>query len=59
MQGLNSVEAMRMFGIVADHIAAKPDRKSVSERVMDLVHALHTGGFIIVPAKATGDFVGD
>jgi hypothetical protein len=60
MQGLNSVEAMRMFGIIADHIGAKPERKSISERVMDCVDALHEAGFIIVPNKAAaGELIGD
>jgi hypothetical protein len=60
MQSLNSIEAMRMFGVVADHIGAKPDRKSISERVMDFVDALHESGFIIVPNRAPGaDLLGD
>jgi hypothetical protein len=49
MEGLNSVEALRMFGIIGDAIAAKPDRRSISERVMDMVHELHSSGFVIVP----------
>jgi hypothetical protein len=51
MNGLNSVEAMRMFGIIADAIGAKPDRKSISERVMDMVDNLHEAGFVIVPHR--------
>jgi hypothetical protein len=54
MSALNSVEAMRMFGIVADQISAKPDRKSISDRVMEFVDALHRGGFVIMPAKSEG-----
>jgi hypothetical protein len=56
MADLNSVEAMRMFGIIAETIGAKPDRKSISERVMDFVDALHEGGFVIVPSK---EFAGE
>lgn len=47
--GVTSVQAMRMFGVIADHLSAKPDRKGVSERVMDMVDGLHEAGFIIVP----------
>jgi hypothetical protein len=46
---LNSVEAMRMFSIIATVLEAKPERRSLSERVMDFVAALHAGGFLIVP----------
>jgi hypothetical protein len=49
--GVTSVEAMRMFGIIADHLSAKPDRKGISERVMELVDGLHVGGFVIVPTS--------
>lgn len=51
MNGLNSIEAMRMFGILADALGAKPDRRSISERVMEMVDALHTSGFVITPAR--------
>ena len=50
MEGLNSVEAMRMFGVLADALGAKPERKSISERVMEMVDELHEQGFVIVPA---------
>lgn len=56
--GLSSIEAMRMFGILADAISAKPERKSVSERVLDLVDSLHTAGFVIEPLKEPADLVG-
>lgn len=49
--GMNSAEAMRMFGIIADAIGSKPERKSISERVMDFVDSLHGAGFVIVPDK--------
>lgn len=51
MNGLNSVEAMRMFGVIADALGSKPDRKSISERVMDMVDNLHEAGFVIVPHR--------
>jgi len=54
METLNSFDALRMFGVLAEHIAAKPDRKSVPERVMDCVDALHLAGFIIVPRETVG-----
>jgi hypothetical protein len=54
METLNSIEALRMFGILAEHISAKPDRKSVPERVMECVDALHGAGFVIVP-RAVAD----
>lgn len=50
MSALNSVEAMRMFGVIADQLGAKPERKSISERVMEMVNELHTAGFVIVPS---------
>lgn len=59
MSELNSVEAMRMFGIVANHIGAKPDRKSISDRVMDFVGDLHDGGFVIVPSRDVSAAAGE
>lgn len=57
MSALNSVEALRMFAVFADALAAKPDRKSVTERVMDMVDSLHTAGFAIVPNR--DEFLGE
>lgn len=48
MNELNSVEALRMFSILADTIDRKRDRKSVSERVMEMVAELHENGFAVV-----------
>jgi hypothetical protein len=55
MDGLNSYEAMRMFAILGEHIGAKPEKRSVPERVNDLVEALHASGFVIVPHKKERD----
>lgn len=52
MSDLDSRQAMLMFGILGDALGAKPDRKSISERVFELVDSLHEHGFIIVPRPA-------
>jgi hypothetical protein len=48
MNELNSKDALRMFAVLADAIDRKRDRKSVSERVMEMVAELHEQGFALV-----------
>lgn len=48
---LNSMQAMQMFKVLNDALSAKPDRRSIIERVMEMVDELHTAGFQIVPIE--------
>jgi predicted amino acid dehydrogenase len=56
---LTSTEAMRMFGVFADAFAAKPDRRSVTERVMEMIAELHEQGFEVVRVGAPQPTVGE
>jgi hypothetical protein len=58
MTATTSVEAMKMFAVLGDALGSKRDRKSLSERVMEMVAELHEQGFIIVPAPK-GEGVAD